>query len=75
MKKIIGVIGNPQLDVTLLNRIENVVVNNLEVKNTMREDYLQFPKEYIESFNKYKSVIDTNIDTKIYDKSKSKYHK
>ena len=71
MKKFIGVIGNPQLDITLLDKLENVVVNNLEVKNTMRENYLQFPQDYVESLNSYKQVIDTQF----YDKPKSKYHK
>lgn len=69
MKKFIGVIGNPQLDITLLNKLENIVVNNLEVKNAMREEYIQ---KYLNFFNEN---VETSKYLETFDKPKSKYHK
>lgn len=44
-----------------------IVVNNHEIKNLMREQYLQ--TEYL------LEPIKTFLETKFYDKPKSKYHK
>lgn len=72
MKKIIGVIGNPSIGKEMLRHLsEEVVINNWEVKDAMRAEYLQPPQDYVKAFNAFKEFE----DFKVFDKPKSKYHK
>ena len=73
MKKIIGIIGNPDLDRNILRKIKEgemtTVVNNHEIKYFMRSQL------YPNSFLNTVTTISTDKNGNPFEKPKSKYHK
>jgi hypothetical protein len=74
MKRIIGIIGNPDLDRNILRKIKEgemtTVVNNHEIKDFMRSQL--DPKNFL-NIETTKSCTDKNGNP--FEKPKSKYHK